>query len=139
MNEKVKRLLEVISEDQELSDRAGKAASFADIVALAGEKGIELTEDDLKEAAREQEKIDPAELDAVAGGKTCGCAIGGGGTGDRDGQSTCWCFVGGAGSTSTPCTAPGKSCQSTYTRCQCPLIGVGDDMNTYEAMNRTDD
>ncbi len=42
MNEKVTRLLELISEDREFSVRAGEAKTAGEIITLAGEKGIGL-------------------------------------------------------------------------------------------------
>ena len=70
------------------------AASEEEILALAKEQGCELTAEDLKKQPAEQLSDD--ELETVAGGKKCYCALGGGGTGDGN-EDTCACVVAGAG------------------------------------------
>ena len=92
MSETLKKFLEEISADEELMKKAC-TASEEEILALAKEKGYELTAEDLKKQASE---LSEDELETVAGGKSCYCALGGGGTGDGN-EDTCACVVAGAG------------------------------------------
>ena len=63
-----------------------------DIVALAKELGVELTEADFAQNC----ELSDDELDAVVGGGNCICAFGGGGKAD-EGEKTCDCVMGGGG------------------------------------------
>ena len=67
-----------------------------------------------KEEVLDQEKaLDMNELDAVAGGKKCYCAIGGGGEPDSV-DKTCACVFAGSGIT-----------QNSALRCTCVAYGEG--------------
>ncbi len=115
MNEKVKAFLEAAQDDPGLRERLPKM-SAEEIAAAAKEKGVELTEEDLKPSSDE---LSEGELKNVAGGGGCGCfGPGGGGGIDEDdgnvygcacvvyGQGgdgryndfNCWCVAGGYGS-----------------------------------------
>lgn len=86
-----------------------------ELLALAKELGIELTEADLAKPAAEELSDD--ELDAIAGGGdvSCACAMGGGGTKDNN-DKTCACVLAGAGYS-----------QSGRERCVCGFAGYGYD------------
>ena len=70
MNEKMKQLLETVSGDAEFTEKLKNAPDAAAIIALAKEKGFDLTEEDLKPADGIQE-ISDDEIESVAGGKKC--------------------------------------------------------------------
>lgn len=113
MTENIKKFLELVSGNEELASKA-KNASKDEIIALAKEAGIALTEADFEAQSAE---ISDDELDAVTGGKKCICALSGGGTGESStGTKTCACVGYGQGDMKN-----GKM------RCQCPLAGSGYD------------
>jgi len=112
--EEVKRLYSDLSTNAELQAKFSKlnpSASKDDInlilsegVKLANLEGYDISIDDIKKYLEENSCIVSEEsLDAVAGGGTCACVIGGGGTGtghlDRstDIDLTCACVYGGGG------------------------------------------
>lgn len=109
MTENMKNFLKKVSEDKALAEKIGKLDK-AELIALAKEMGIVLTEEDFK--AREGE-LNEDELDAVAGGSECACAVGGGGTADGD-CPACACVVAGLGND-----------EKGYCRCVCPVGGYG--------------
>ena len=98
------------------------------MITLAKEKGFDLTAEDLNQKAPSGELSDD-ELDAVAGGKACGCALGGGGeiSGKHeyghiiDDVCACVGFGMGTGWKHNPDT--GMYYQ--VARCACPLAGGG--------------
>lgn len=95
MNEKVKAFFEAAQADPDLREKLSKMTAD-EIVIAAREKGIELSEEDLKPAPGE---LDEGELNNVAGGG-CGCfGPGGGGGRDRDDHNIygCACVVYGQG------------------------------------------
>ena len=55
-----------------------------------------MPEEKKNEVLDQEKELDADELDAVAGGGDCYCAIGGGGTADEDAK-TCACVLGGGG------------------------------------------
>ena len=87
----MKKLLEIVSGNKELAAKIGGMAR-EDIIALARELGVELTEADF---AQKYELSDD-ELDAVAGGGRCICSFGGGGE-YSDGSVRCFFIIGGDG------------------------------------------
>ena len=108
MTENLKKFLETVSEDAELSKKIGNMGK-ADILALAKKLGMELSEADFAQ----NEELNEDELDAVVGGygcyclgagngeksrsdKLCFCVAGGGGE-KRNGDCRCWCVVMGTG------------------------------------------
>lgn len=113
MTENMKKFLEAVSKSEELTAKVGGMGK-EELIALAKELGIELTEDDFVQKI----ELDDDELEAVSGGwkkctcvgagggkadedgKACACVAGGGGE-TRDGECRCWCIVGGEG-----CCAP---------------------------------
>ena len=92
MTENMRKLLEIVSKDEALTAKIG-AMGMEEILALAKELGIELTEADLEKPAVQE--LDDDDLDTVAGGSdvSCACAMGGGGTKD-DNDKTCACAQG---------------------------------------------
>jgi len=108
MTEKLKRFLEAVSANEELAKKIG-TASKDELLAMAKELGIELTEADLEQNA----EISDDELDAVAGGGTCVCVMGGGGKRSNNDKS-CGCFAGGWGYTT-----------DRHERCLCVVGGSG--------------
>lgn len=77
MTENMKKLLELASEDKEFAKEI-QAANTETLSQLAKAHGIELTEEDFENAPNE---VSDDELDAVAGGSYCICALTGGDTG----------------------------------------------------------
>ena len=110
MTENMKKLLEKLSADKALAEKAAKLEK-ADLIAAAKELGVELTEADF---AQNEAALNDQELDAVTGGGDCLCVVAGGGTKDEDskacgcvaagygynvdGAQRCFCVMGGSGS-----------------------------------------
>ena len=95
MTANMKKFLEAVSKNEELTKKINTMTK-EDLLALAKELGIELTEADFE---KPDDKLDENELDAVAGGWTeCFCAFGGGGKKDEDGKA-CGCVAVGYGKT----------------------------------------
>ena len=111
MTENMKRFLEKISADKALAEKAGKLEKEG-LIAFAAEQGFALSEADFAAPAGE---ISDDELETVAGGQWCGCAVGGGGVADND-VKVCACVVAGMGLDA-----------DDYMRCCCPAAGVGTD------------
>ncbi len=77
-----------------------------------------------KEILEQEKDLGADELDEVAGGGECVCALGGGGTGDPDYEKTCACVFGGGGEYKSDYAAVmGKS----KARCACFGAGSGVD------------
>ena len=93
MTENIQKLLESISQNEELTKKIGTMTKD-DLVALAKGLGIELTEEDFAQPTSE---LDDDALDTVVGGGACFCAMGGGGTKDSN-DHTCACVASGGGS-----------------------------------------
>lgn len=132
MTENLKKLLETVSANEELNKKAS-AASKEELLAMAKELGIELTEDDLKP---ESEELSDDELDAVAGGKSCMCVLGGGGkkTGDGSVYDVCACVAAGTGLKNSggtliynPAMDEWSSETNKVARCVCVAAGAGKD------------
>lgn len=112
MTENMKKFLETVSKDAELSKKVG-AMNKDELLALAKELGLALAEVDLIKPAQELEDDD---LDTVAGGGSeCGCFMGGGGTKDHD-DKTCACVMAGVGYN-----------KNGDGRCVCAVSGFGVD------------
>ena len=117
MTENMKKFLEEASKDKEYLEKVNKAETPEAVIALAAEKGFTLTAEDLKPDQPTGELNDD-ELDAVAGGKACGCFIGGGGeAGHYD--AVCYCVSAGAGS------AWDDENDKEVVRCFCVTAGGG--------------
>lgn len=76
MGVNIEKLAKIASLDKELSAKLQKA-SKEQVIALAKENGITLTEADF-EAPRGD--VSDSELEAVAGGQNCSCTVYGAGT-----------------------------------------------------------
>lgn len=111
MTENMKKLMEAISANPELAERLENATK-EDVIAIAKELGIELTDADFEQQPSE---LSDDELDAVAGGVKgdCFCPIVGGGT-KNDYAKACACVYGGAG-----------KWKDGDGRCACILAGGG--------------
>ncbi|MBO4375581.1 MAG: Nif11-like leader peptide family natural product precursor [Lachnospiraceae bacterium] len=114
MTENAKAFLEKASEDEEFLERLKKAGTKEEAIALAKEKGFELTEEDLKSGTSGKQALSNDELDAVAGGKECSCVLGGGG--DK----------GGYDNNSCGCTTYGEGLDNNAVNCDCFNTGSGD-------------
>lgn len=114
MTENMKKFLEAVSRDAELTAKVG-SMGMKELLALAGELGLELTEADFTKPAVQD--LNDDELDVVAGGVavSCACAMGGGGTKDNN-DRTCACVIAGGGYT-----------KSGRERCVCGIAGYGCD------------
>ena len=113
----MKRLLEEMEKNQELKAKIEELdknteSTSKDYIQVAAEYGIEIKEEDFKPA---QGELTDDELDAVAGGEFCTCAIGGGGAATQHADNTCACVMGGGGEYSY------GGC-----RCVCVLAGTGE-------------
>ena len=127
MTDNMRKFLEAASQDTEFLEKFSKAESQEAIVALAAEKGFALTEEDLKQEQPVSGDVSDDELDAVAGGQTCACVLGGGGKASGS-SKTCACFMGGVGNIELPwVTKDGMHFTSEYLRCVCPGAGGGED------------
>ena len=122
MTDAMREFLEEASKDKEFSQKVSKADTKEALIALAAEKGFTLTEADMESPKPQDGEISDDEVEAVAGGGMCFCAVGGGGTkGDYD--KTCACVLAGAGD---GYTHGDKGC-----RCECAMAGIGD---TYDSI-----
>lgn len=118
MTENVKQFLAQLSADRDLAEKKCKM-SKEEIIAAAKQRGISLTDADLKP----DEEVSDAELSAVAGGKGCGCALGGGGVqGGKD--DVCGCVGFGIGYDAS---------YEKIVRCMCNVVGGGLSANDDEA------
>lgn len=108
MTDAMKKLLELVSQNEELQQKF-QGLNKDEFIAAAKDLGIEITEADLEQNA----EISDDELDAVAGGGTCVCVMGGGGKRSNNDKS-CGCFGGGWGYTT-----------DRHERCICVVGGSG--------------
>lgn len=108
MTENMKKLLEVASSNEEFRNKL-VSLSREDVIALAKEQGIALTDADFESHS----EISDDELTNVAGGQTCVCVFGGGGTAS-EGQKNCLCVSVGFG-----------YMKDQLIRCYCTLGGGG--------------
>ena len=109
MTDNMKKLLELVSQNEELVKKVN-TASKEELMAMAIELGVELSEADFKQESAE---LSDDELDAVAGGKTCVCVAGGGGERSKN-DDLCVCVYAGVGATS-----------DDKNRCACAFGGAG--------------
>lgn len=94
MTENLKKFLETVSAQEELGKKSS-AASKEELMAMAKELGLELTEADFKQKSAE---LSDDELEAVSGGSSCSCSISGSGKQDVDGpDDVCACNLTGLG------------------------------------------
>ena len=135
MTENMKKYLELISGDEEAMKKLNEQESSSiqeakeRIIADAAERGVTLIEEDFNEAA-EVSELSEDELEAVTGGDSCVCVLGGRGTAtDAKAEKTCACVIFGAGEGTvyevledTPWISPRK--YETY-RCTCCFGGTG--------------
>lgn len=112
MTENLKRFLELLSKDPQLTARASDAKG-EELLAIAQELGTPLTLEDFGKLSEPGQELSDDELDAVVGGGRCTCAVGGGGKKDAQ-NKVCACVVYGQGNTRC-----GKL------RCICPAAGGG--------------
>ena len=113
MTENMKKFLEAVSKNEELAKKINTMTK-EDLLALAKELGVELTETDFEKPADE---LNDDELDVVAGGSVCACPFVGGGVGNTNAEKSCFCTAGGGGEISD---LAGGGC-----RCVCVLGGGG--------------
>ena len=142
MTENGRKLIELISENEEAREEFLTCKDSDQIIKFAADKGLAVTLDDLDFNIVEEEgvkELDLDEMEAVAGGSKCVCVVGGGGEASREGQSTCACVAAGWGQVEYFCRAPGikSGCYTgNYTRCYCAVGGGGKDIDTDEATER---
>jgi len=112
MTENMKKLMEAISANPELAERLENATK-EDVIAIAKELGIELTDADFEQQPSE---LSDDELDAVAGGAKgdCFCPVVGGGTKGDKNDKACACVYAGVGKE-----------KDGDNRCGCALVGHG--------------
>ena len=81
-----------------------------------------MSEEQKKEVLDQEKNLNVDELDAVAGGDTCACFLGGGGH-PSENSLACACVGGGGGEYNEKGEQEnGKKC-----RCACPVAGLGVD------------
>ena len=126
MTEALKRFSEIVSAaDEEYIERL-KKASIEEVIAMAAEKGVELTKADFEPSDEHSDEISLDELNAVAGGNQCECVFAGGGVqhltenddGTESGEGGCGCFAYGVGDSIDHDVHRGH-------RCECPVQGTG--------------
>ena len=122
MTDNMKKFLEAISGDKEFTEKLKTAPDAATAIALAKEKGFDLTEEDLKFAEGIQE-ISDDEAEAVAGGKECYCFAGGGGVSSQSDEGQCACVGYGTGK----CWKGSGKDRREIERCGCAAYGQGKD------------
>ena len=114
MSENLKKFLELASQNADLAAKIDVADKDT-LIALAKQHGFTLTAADFAQPVTE---LSDDDLDTVAGGDKCYCAVGGGGTGNDD-NKTCACVVAGFGFSN-----------SGWDRCSCGIGGYGEDEYT---------
>lgn len=122
----MKKLLEAMEQNEELKAKVEKLDSNPqsereDYIKLAAEYGVELKEEDLKPQEARGELTD-GELDAVAGGASCICVLGGGGEDTNQFEKTCACVLAGAGEYG----GYARDQFDSNARCYCAIGGSGD-------------
>ncbi len=123
MTNKMKAFLEAVSKDKEIKEKLKVTNDKDEIIAIAKEFGLELTEADL--IPQEDGELSENELNAVAGGGACACVVGGGGTaGDRE-DDICYCALVGMGAHDI--LDEKGDVTSYYWRCYCVGAGGGTD------------
>lgn len=111
MTENAKKLLEMLSQDKNLSEKFCTLEKD-ELMAAAKELGITLTDADFAQS----DDMSDSELAAVSGGKNqnCYCAVGGGGKADpEDNQKPC------------ACVAYGHGWRDEKYYCECYIAGIG--------------
>ena len=134
MTENLKKFLEAVSKDEALQAKvnaleSNKETAMADIIALAKELGIELTEADF---AQPDGEISEDELETISGGRdtSCGCPTAG------TVNNSCYCAAAGGGGGKQKdddiwgcaCVAYGQGgdAKDDHTTCMCVLYGHGE-------------
>ena len=82
-----------------------------------------MSDTEKKEILEQEKDLNADELDAVAGGDTCACFLGGGGN-PSENSLTCACVGGGGGEYNEK----GEQENGRKCRCYCVAIGAGDDL-----------
>lgn len=105
MSENLKTFLETVSKDKALAEKLNGLTEETQIVSMAAELGLELTEEDF---GLPEGELDAAELEGVVGGGECYCVAGGGGTkGERSDVCACVLFGTGFGNAGERCFCSG--------------------------------
>lgn len=115
MTDAMKKFLEEVSQDRELCEKMNALETPEEIIALAAEKGLTVTEEDLKPDTSAV-KLSDDEMEAVAGGgkpNVCVCVAGGGGESDIP-SAVCACVGPGLGRG-----------YGNGIRCYCVVFGAG--------------
>ncbi len=129
----MKEFLEFLEQNEEAKNRIlalkGDPEAIKKAVDIAKEYGFDIEEPamEAERNARFGKPCSDDELDAVAGGKDCGCFLGGGGssggTKEWNGQTlyelTCACVIGGGGEYEN------KETGERSARCVCITTGLG--------------
>lgn len=123
MSKNMKAFLTKVSSDENLIEKLKAAKEYDEVLALAEEIGMELTQADI-EPVPESDELAENELNTVSGGKATGyciCALAGGGGGKENGDTYgCACVGYGQG---------GDGSIDSFT---CWCVGYGDGNNTIE-------
>ena len=94
MTENMKKFLEAVSKNEELVKKINNMTK-EELLALAKELGIELTDTDFEKP--DGELADNELTDVVGGVDCCACVLGGGGTKEALGGNVCACVAYGHG------------------------------------------
>lgn len=141
MNENIKDFYAALSKDEAMKSRAQalnaqykdpqpeEKAVAEDIAAFAKSEGFAFTAAEFTEYNKAQSKeLSDDELEAVAGGASCICPVGGGGT---SGLLNCICAIVGYGERTADCTCNpggvGSSANAQKNVCFCFVGGSGKD------------
>ncbi|MCC8152394.1 MAG: Nif11-like leader peptide family RiPP precursor [Lachnospiraceae bacterium] len=124
----MKQFLEEMEKNEELKAKVEELnnrgdSTVEDFIALTKEFGFALTEEDFFGEKKSDDEISEDEMDAVAGGGVCKCAVGGYGGGESGfyySDQGCVCVVGGGGDYLDGADEKYKS------RCICVLNGYGE-------------
>ena len=66
MNENLKKYLQLLSKDEAFAKKACEANSIGDAIAIAKKKGIDLTEQDIRDVTEKRNHPDPEFQDEIA-------------------------------------------------------------------------
>lgn len=108
MTENMKKLLEAVTKNEELVKKISTMTK-ENLIALAKEMGIELTEADFE---KNDAELSDDELDCVNGGALCACMLAGSGDDNNSNEKYCVCVAGGGG-------------EYTDGRCRCVCVFGG--------------
>ena len=127
MTENGKKFLEILSSDTDMMKSCRECKDASDVINLASQKGLKLSEEDLNFGVEDPKygKLADDDLEAVSGGAVCRCPFVGSGAATKKGQDICECAFFGEGMAITA----ERKYHNVDSRCFCMLGGHGKDIS----------